>query len=128
MLLTARCAAPQDPSNFPIFHPTSFRPYPLETYKRDREQIVKEVLAGITVVFALVPESVAFAFLAGCSTEQALHAAWIVGLVMALTGSRPCTIAAASGAHAAVLAGKGLFFLDWFWFWYWFSFFKKIGF
>ena len=82
----------------------SFRPYPLSTYKRDRTQLLSELLAGLTVAFAQVPESVAFAFVAGVSPAQGLHAAWLVGITVALFGSRPGVIGGASPAHAAVLA------------------------
>lgn len=89
---------------FPVFNPMSFRPYSWSTYKTDRKQILREVLAGVTVAFAQVPESVAFAFIAGVTPGQALHAAWMIALVVSLFGSRPGLVSGATGAHAAVLA------------------------
>ena len=48
-----------------------------------------EVLSGLTVALALVPEAVAFAFVAGVHPPVGLYAAFIVGLITALIGGRP---------------------------------------
>ena len=52
-------------------------------------QIKNEILAGLSVAFAQVPESVAFAFLAGVDPQIGLNAAWIMGLMASCFGSRP---------------------------------------
>jgi SulP family sulfate permease len=62
-----------------------------------------EVLAGLTVALALVPEAVAFAFVAGVHPLVGLYAAVIVGLVTALIGGRPGMISGATGALAVVM-------------------------
>ena len=62
-----------------------------------------EVLAGLTVALALVPEAVAFAFVAGVNPLVGLYAAFIVGLVTALIGGRPGMISGATGALAVVM-------------------------
>ena len=62
-----------------------------------------EVLAGLTVSLALVPEAVAFAFVAGVGPLVGLYAAFIVGLVTSLTGGRPGMISGATGALAVVM-------------------------
>ena len=62
-----------------------------------------EVLAGLTVALALVPEAVAFAFVAGVHPLVGLYAAFIVGLVTALIGGRPGMISGATGALAVVM-------------------------
>ena len=62
-----------------------------------------EVLAGLTVALALVPEAVAFAFVAGVPPLVGLYAAFIVGLVTALIGGRPGMISGATGALAVVM-------------------------
>ncbi|SDY77210.1 sulfate permease, SulP family [Jannaschia faecimaris] len=62
-----------------------------------------EVLAGLTVALALVPEAVAFAFVAGVGPLVGLYAAFIVGLVTALIGGRPGMISGATGALAVVM-------------------------
>ena len=62
-----------------------------------------EVLAGITVALALVPEAVAFAFVAGVHPLVGLYAAFIVGLITACIGGRPGMISGATGALAVVM-------------------------
>ncbi|WP_221401081.1 SulP family inorganic anion transporter [Parvularcula dongshanensis] len=62
-----------------------------------------EVLAGFTVALALVPEAVAFAFVAGVHPLVGLYAAFTVGLVTALIGGRPGMISGATGALAVVM-------------------------
>ena len=62
-----------------------------------------EILAGLTVALALVPEAVAFAFVAGVHPLVGLYAAFIVGLVTALIGGRPGMISGATGALAVVM-------------------------
>ncbi|CAK0856437.1 unnamed protein product, partial [Prorocentrum cordatum] len=65
-------------------------------------QCLSEILAGVVVCFAQIPESVAFANLANCPPAIGLQAAWIVGLVCALFGGRPGMINGSAGALAAV--------------------------
>ena len=62
-----------------------------------------EVLSGLTVALALVPEAVAFAFVAGVNPLVGLYAAFIVGLITALIGGRPGMISGATGALAVVM-------------------------
>ena len=75
-------------NNWPIFKPFD-GPYSLLTYKKDYIQIKNEILVGIVVACAQVPESVAFSFLAGVPPTVGLHAAWIIGFIVSLTGNRP---------------------------------------
>lgn len=62
-----------------------------------------EILSGLTVALALVPEAVAFAFVAGVAPLVGLYAAFIVGLITALFGGRPGMISGATGALAVVM-------------------------
>ena len=62
-----------------------------------------EILAGLTVALALVPEAIAFAFVAGVAPLSGLYAAFIVGLITALLGGRPGMISGATGALAVVM-------------------------
>ncbi|AXI45738.1 sodium-independent anion transporter [Sulfitobacter sp. SK012] len=62
-----------------------------------------ELLSGLTVALALVPEAVAFAFVAGVHPLVGLYAAFIVGLITALIGGRPGMISGATGALAVVM-------------------------
>ena len=67
-----------------------------------------EILSGLTVAMALIPEAVAFAFIAGLSPLTGLYAAFMVGLVASVLGGRPCMISGATGAIAVVLAELAL--------------------
>ncbi len=62
-----------------------------------------EILSGLTVALALVPEAVAFAFVAGVHPLVGLYAAFIVGLITAVMGGRPGMISGATGALAVVM-------------------------
>ncbi|MDH5799054.1 MAG: SulP family inorganic anion transporter, partial [Paracoccaceae bacterium] len=62
-----------------------------------------DVLSGLTVALALVPEAVAFAFVAGVEPLVGLYAAFIVGLITAAIGGRPGMISGATGALAVVM-------------------------
>ncbi|HMB61572.1 MAG TPA: SulP family inorganic anion transporter [Eudoraea sp.] len=62
-----------------------------------------EVLSGITVALALVPEAIAFALIAGLSPLTGLYAAFVMGLVTSIFGGRPGMISGATGAVAVVI-------------------------
>ena len=66
-------------------------------------QINIDVLSGLTVSLALVPEALAFAIVAGVAPLVGLYAALIVGLITALIGGRPGMISGATGALAVVM-------------------------
>ncbi|SDI68103.1 SulP family inorganic anion transporter [Lutimaribacter saemankumensis] len=74
---------------------------PDERLTPDRLRI--ELLSGLTVALALVPEAVAFAFVAGVHPLVGLYAAFLVGLITALIGGRPGMISGATGAMAVVM-------------------------
>ena len=67
------------------------------------KNIQNDILSGITVALALVPEAVAFAFVAGVDPLVGLYAAFMVGLITAIFGGRPGMISGATGALAVVL-------------------------
>jgi SulP family sulfate permease len=62
-----------------------------------------DVLSGLTVSLALVPEAVAFAFVAGVSPIIGLYSAFFIGLITAIFGGRPGMISGATGAMAVVV-------------------------
>ena len=66
-------------------------------------QIRIETLSGLTVALALIPEAVAFAFVAGVAPLVGLYAAFIVGIITAVFGGRPGMISGATGALAVVM-------------------------
>ena len=65
--------------------------------------IKTELIAGLTVSLALVPEAIAFAFVAGVHPLVALYAAFMVGLITSVFGGRPGMISGATGALAVVM-------------------------
>ena len=64
-----------------------------------------EILSGLTVAIALVPEAIAFALLAGLSPITGLYAAFTMGLITSILGGRPGMISGATGAVAVVFIG-----------------------
>ena len=62
-----------------------------------------DVLSGFTVAIALVPEAVAFAFIAGVSPVVGLYGAFMMGLITSIIGGRPGMISGATGATAIVM-------------------------
>ena len=70
---------------------------------RNPGQIRTEILAGLTVSLALVPEAVAFAFVAGVHPLVGLYAAFIVGFITSLTGGRPGMISGVRGGRRTLL-------------------------
>ncbi|TXF87576.1 SulP family inorganic anion transporter [Neolewinella aurantiaca] len=64
-----------------------------------------EILAGLTVALALVPEAVAFAIIANLDPLIGLYAAFVMGLITAVFGGRPGMISGATGAVAVVIVG-----------------------
>lgn len=67
-----------------------------------------EVLSGLTVALALVPEAVAFALIAGLSPLTGLYAAFVMGLVTSILGGRPGMISGATGAVAVVIVALAI--------------------
>ena len=74
-----------------------------EFHPRRVATVRNDVLSGLTVALALVPEAVAFAFVAGVDPLVGLYAAFMVGLITACIGGRPGMISGATGALAVVM-------------------------
>ncbi|MFI4912807.1 MAG: SulP family inorganic anion transporter [Sedimentisphaeraceae bacterium JB056] len=70
---------------------------------RRQKNLKNELLSGLTVALALVPEAVAFAFVAGVDPSVGLWAAFFMGLITSLIGGRPGMISGATGAMAVVM-------------------------
>jgi len=62
-----------------------------------------DIISGLTVALALVPEAVAFAFVAGVEPLVGLYAAFMIGLITSIFGGRPGMISGATGALAVVM-------------------------
>ena len=67
-----------------------------------------EILSGLTVAMALVPEAVAFALIAGLSPLTGLYSAFVMGIVAAVFGGRPGMISGATGAVAVVIVSLAI--------------------
>jgi len=68
------------------------------------ENIKNDLLSGLTVSLALVPEAIAFSFVAGVDPKVGLYAAFIMGLITGIFGGRPGMISGATGAVAVIFA------------------------
>ena len=64
----------------------------------------RDVLAGMVGTFALIPEVIAFSFVAGVDPEVGLFASFVIGIVIAFAGGRPAMISGAAGSVALVAA------------------------
>jgi len=73
-------------------------------FQKKRGTLKNDVLSGITVALALVPEAIAFSFVAGVEPQVGLFSAFMVGLIAATFGGRPGMISGATGAIAVVIA------------------------
>jgi SulP family sulfate permease len=76
----------------------------MREFIRKRSANVKnDIFSGLTVALALVPEAVAFAFVAGVDPLVGLYAAFMIGLITSIFGGRPGMISGATGALAVVM-------------------------
>ena len=77
----------------------------LNFFRRRAQSVKDDILSGVTVALALVPEAIAFAFVAGVSPLIGLYSAFFIGLLSAMLGGRPGMISGATGAMAVVVVG-----------------------
>ncbi len=77
--------------------------FDIRRYKH--ENIKNDILSGLVVAVALVPEAIAFSFIVDVSPIVGLYTAFILGLVTALIGGKPGMISGATGSVAVVLVG-----------------------
>lgn len=75
----------------------------LAYFSKHTASVKDDVLSGMTVALALVPEAVAFAFVAGIPPTVGLYSAFFIGLISSLLGGRPGMISGATGAMAVVV-------------------------
>ncbi len=75
----------------------------LATIKNFTQNPKNDILSGLTVALALVPEAVAFSFVAGIDPLVGLYGAFMMGIITALFGGRPGMISGATGAMAVVM-------------------------
>ena len=72
------------------------------------QNIKNDILSGAVVAVALIPEAIAFSFIAGVSPVVGLYAAFIIGLVTSILGGKPGMISGATGAVAIVFVSLGV--------------------
>lgn len=83
---------------------TSPLPMSLESIRRDWLSNVRgDLLAGLVVALALIPEAIAFSIIAGVDPKVGLYASFSIAVIIAFTGGRPGMISAATGAMALVM-------------------------
>lgn len=70
---------------------------------KSKNNLKNDILSGLTVALALVPEAVAFSFVAGVQPLIGLYSAFFIGLITAILGGRPGMISGATGALAVVI-------------------------
>ncbi len=75
----------------------------IKNYNRDN--IKNDILSGLVVAVALVPEAIAFSFIVGINPIIGLYTAFILGLITSILGGKPGMISGATGAVAVVLVG-----------------------
>ena len=73
--------------------------------KYSSANIKNDILSGLVVAVALVPEAIAFSFIAGVSPIVGLYAAFIIGLITSIIGGKPGMISGATGSVAVVMIG-----------------------
>ena len=74
-----------------------------EFIRKQTTNAKNDILSGLTVALALVPEAVAFAFVAGVDPLVGLYAAFMIGFITSIFGGRPGMISGATGALAVVM-------------------------
>ncbi|PKM16387.1 MAG: sodium-independent anion transporter [Gammaproteobacteria bacterium HGW-Gammaproteobacteria-2] len=78
----------------------------MNTYRNDWLGNVKgDLLAGLVVALALIPEAIAFSVIAGVDPKVGLYASFCIAVVISFTGGRPGMISAATGAMALLMVG-----------------------
>ncbi|RUT78375.1 SulP family inorganic anion transporter [Ancylomarina longa] len=75
----------------------------VDYFKKKAVNSKDDILSGLTVALALVPEAVAFSFVAGVDPLVGLYAAFMIGLITSVFGGRPGMISGATGSMAVVL-------------------------
>ncbi|WP_286793303.1 SulP family inorganic anion transporter, partial [Microbacterium sp. UBA3394] len=85
--------------------PDRYRPRPsvLEALRSPRI-LTREVLAGLVVALALIPEAISFSIIAGVDPRVGLFSSFVMAVAIAFLGGRPAMITAATGAVALVIA------------------------
>lgn len=101
-----------DPADLRVGSQTNQQPIKGEEFETLTWQTVKQtwfsnvrmdILAGVTVAFALIPEAIAFSIIAGVDPKVGLYASFCIAVIIAFVGGRPGMISAATGAMALLM-------------------------
>jgi SulP family sulfate permease len=85
--------------------PSRYRPDPsVLTALRTPRILIREILAGLVVALALIPEAISFSLIAGVDPKVGLFSSFVMAVTIAFVGGRPAMISAATGAVALVIA------------------------
>lgn len=88
------------------FVPTPPERFDVSVYLREWFQNPRgDILSGLVVALALIPEAIAFSIIAGVNPEVGLYASFIIAMVIAFVGGRSAMISAATGAMALLMVG-----------------------
>ncbi|MCB4778549.1 MAG: SulP family inorganic anion transporter, partial [Sulfurovum sp.] len=79
----------------------------VDIQRYSKQNIKNDILSGALVSVALVPEAIAFSFIAGVSPVVGLYAAFIIGLITSLLGGKPGMVSGATGSVAVVFISLG---------------------
>ena len=79
------------------------RPSVMDAFRNPR-LMLREVLAGLVVAMALIPEAISFSILAGVDPRVGLFASFVMAITTSVLGGRPAMVSAATGAVALVIA------------------------
>ena len=89
----------------PINDNDRYRPEPsVRTALKTPRILIREMLAGLVVALALIPEAISFSIIAGVDPKVGLFSSFIMAMTIAVVGGRPAMISAATGAVALVVA------------------------
>lgn len=89
----------------PINDKDRYRPEPsVHTALKTPRILIREMLAGLVVALALIPEAISFSIIAGVDPKVGLFSSFIMAMTIAVVGGRPAMISAATGAVALVVA------------------------
>lgn len=97
-------AIPSFPGPAPRLDRLVMSPHPHPFRAEWAPNIPRELMAGAVATFALIPEVIAFSFVAGVDPAVGLFASFVISLVIAFTGGRPAMVSAAAGSVALVAA------------------------
>ncbi|HSP27124.1 MAG TPA: SulP family inorganic anion transporter, partial [Ilumatobacteraceae bacterium] len=93
-----------NPSALALDDPLTFEDSTVMSALRSPKRLRIEILAGLAVALALIPEAISFSILAGVDPQVGLFASFTMAVTISIVGGRRAMISAATGAIALVIA------------------------